>query len=140
MTENQTIKKLGFRMFHNGDIILHSLLVVILLIAAIPGWVHWSVIQKTLIGMLVAGLGGVALGFAAHRFLANSHTTPEALFGMFITTALGVLTVGYLYIIYIQGPMKSIGTLDRTVEQTFIFLEFLIAQISGIRLGKKFLH
>lgn len=136
MNTIKTANRLEHLIKQNGDILLHCLLVIFVLFTGITGWISWQVIRLTLLGMLVAAVGGVLVGIAAQRFLANSKSTRETLLGMVVTTGIGVLTIGYLYIFYIKGPMKSIGTLDRTVEQTLIFLEFLIAHISGIRLGR----
>jgi hypothetical protein len=122
----------------NTDIILHCLLAVLLLFTGVIGWIDWHIIQSTFIGMLVAAVGGTVLGMVALRYLGESRSNRETLFGLVVTVGLGVLTIGYLYIFYIKGPMKSIGTLNRMVKQTFIFLEFLFAHISGIRLGKRF--
>ena len=123
----------------NTDIVVHFFLVVVLLLTGIFGWIDWSLIRSTLIGMLLAAVGGIAIGMIANRYLGNSHNNGEILIGMTVTVGLGVLTIGYLYIVYIKGPMESIGTLNRTVQQTLIFIEFLIAHISGIRLGKRYL-
>ncbi len=137
-TNTKSDNRLNYLIKRIGDIVLHCVLVVLLLCTGIIGWINWSVIRWTLIGMLVAAVGGIAIGLTAHRYLAHNKNNREAFLGMVATTGIGVLSIGYLYIIHIKGPMKSIGTLNRTVEQTFIFLEFLIAHISGIRLGKLF--
>jgi hypothetical protein len=123
----------------NVDIILHFSLIIALLVGGLFGWINWFLIQSTLLGMLVAAAGGIIIGFFANRYLGNSRNNREIILGMTTTVGLGVLTIGYLYIFYIKGPMSSIGTLERTVKQIFIFLEFLIAHLSGFRLGKRFL-
>ena len=123
-------------MIQNIDIIFQCLLTGLLLLVGIAGWIDWLLIRSTIVGILIAAVGGIAIGVVAHRYLGNSRNNRDTLFGLIVTVGLGVLTIGYLYIIHIKGPMNSIGTLNRTVKQTFIFLEFLFAHISGIRLSK----
>lgn len=118
------------------DIILHSVLVAVLICFGLTGWTDWSTIESTLLGMVIAAFGGIIIGIFAQRYLAQGQGNREVIFGLVMTAGIGVITIGYLYIIYIKGPMKSIGTVDRAVKQSFIFLEFLVAHISGIKLGE----
>jgi hypothetical protein len=120
---------------HAVAIILQCILVILLLCTGLTGWIHWSLILSTLLGMLIAAVGGIAIGITAQRFLGHSRNNLETFVGLAATVGIGVLTIGYLYIIHIKNPMGSIGTLPRTVEQTVIFLEFLLSQISGIKLA-----
>ncbi len=99
------------------------------------GWigrVSGAVLVHTLLGMTGAAVGGVAAGITAKRFLANGKNTLETLWGLGVTTAIGLVTIGYMYLFYIQKDMQTILALPRNVEQTFIFVEFLTAQYAGI--------
>ena len=121
------------------DLYLHAVLVLALLCSRAVGWIDWSTFRSTLIGMMIAAVGGIVIGLVAYRYLGNYRNNREVLVGMVLTVGFGVLTIGYLYIIHIKGPMSSIGTINRAVKQVIIFTEFLFAHISGIKLGKRFL-
>jgi hypothetical protein len=128
------------RLNRNLDVILQAMMVIMLLLAGVIKLLGWAVIWSTVTGMLIAAAGGIVNGLTAHHYLASSRSTRDTFLGMALTVGIGVLTIGYLYIFHIQGPMKSIGTFSRTIKQFFIFLEFLLAQISGIRLDKQITH
>jgi hypothetical protein len=128
------------RLNRHGDIILQLTLVILLLLAGGIKLLGWSVIWSTVTGMLIAAAGGIVNGITAHHYLATNRGTRDTFLGMAFVVGIGVLTIGYLYIFHIKGPMNSIGTFSRTIEQSFIFLEFLFAQISGIRLDKLISH
>jgi hypothetical protein len=127
------------RLLQHPDIILQLFLIVVLLFAGTVGWIPWSVIGSSLLGMVLAAAGGLSIGAVAYRFLGRGQNNREILTGMIVSVGLGILTIGYLYIVHIKGPMNTIGTPSRTVKQTFIFLEFLLAHVSGIRLGSHYL-
>ena len=120
----------------NTDLLLHCILGILLALLGVFGWVAQDVIVSTFTGMLIAAIGGIAVGIFAYRYLGRGNGNTETLFGLAITVGIGVITIGYIYFIHIKGSMKSIGTLDRTLNQSLIFIEFLFAQISGIRIGK----
>ncbi|MDF1513813.1 MAG: hypothetical protein P1S60_08395 [Anaerolineae bacterium] len=115
---------------------IHGILVLILLAAGFIGIVRWHIIGSTLIGMVMAAAGGTAIGCCALRLLGHHRHIRDILTGLILTTGIGTLTIGYLYIFYIKGPVSSIGTPDRAVKQVFIFVEFLVAQASGIAVAK----
>ena len=111
--------------------LLHSLLVITLLVAALTQILPWTLVRSTFIGMVIAAAGGLVIGLISRRYLANSKNNRETILGVVAVVGIGVMTIGYIYIVHIKGPMSTIGTLHRAVEQTYIFLEFLIAQASG---------
>jgi hypothetical protein len=104
-------------------------------IARILGWIGDGLTMPTLVGCGIAAAGGLLTGLAAERFLHRGRNGAEHLIGLAATTALGVLTIGYLYLVHIRGPMSSIGTLSRAVSQILIFVEFLTAQAAGVLLA-----
>ena len=112
-------------------IVLLCIPIAILGVIGLFGLVSWQVVTSTLAGMAVAIVGGVILGMVAKRFLALGKGNTEILFGLAATTAIGVLTIGYIYLFHFKEPFQSIGTLSRTVEQTLIFVEFLVAEYAG---------
>lgn len=118
------------------DIIIHCTLAALLFCIGLAGWVNWPFIWSTLTGMVIAAAGGLAIGITALRYLARSKGSREIILGLIITSGIGVLTIGYLYIVHIQESKLAIGTFTRAVNQSFIFGEFLIAQLSGIKLAK----
>jgi hypothetical protein len=87
--------------------------------------------RTTLSGMVVTGIGGILTGLAASRFLHRGSNQGENLLGLFLTTTLGVVTIGYLYLVNIRGPMSTIGTPPRLVHQGLSFLEFLTGMGAG---------
>jgi hypothetical protein len=126
---------------YDGRIVAALLLAPPLLL--LPVWLlSWVDIQTaiwTLVGIAAAIAGGLVGGVTAERFLRRGQGSLEQIFGVGATTAVGVVTVGYLYVVHIQGPMASIGTFSRAVEQTLIFLAFLTAQGAGVLLGPRLL-
>jgi hypothetical protein len=112
---------------------------LLLLPAWLLGWVGLPTVIWTLLGMAGAVVGGLAAGVTAERFLRRGEPGFEQVFGLGATTAIGVVTVGYLYVVHVRGPMASIGTVSRAVEQTLIFVTFLSAQGAGVLLGPRLL-
>ncbi len=104
-------------------------------IAIALGWLGPGLARLTLTGCGIAAVGGVLTGAVAERFLHRGRNGTEHLLGLAATTALGVLIIGYLYLVHIRGPMSSIGTLGRGVSQVLIFVEFLTAQVAGVLLA-----
>jgi hypothetical protein len=103
-------------------------------IARALGWIGASLATHSFVGCAIAAGGGVLTGLAVERFLHRGRNGTEHLVGLALTTALGVLTVGYLYLVHIRGPMSAITTLSRAVSQILIFVEFLTAQAAGVLL------
>lgn len=99
------------------------------------GWIGAAKAVDTLVGILIAAAGGVITGVVAERLLRRGRNGAENLLGVALTTALGVLTIGYLYVVHIQGPMSSIGALDRAVQQVLIFIQYLTAEGAGALLA-----
>lgn len=99
------------------------------------GWIGAAKAVDTLVGILIAAAGGVITGVVAERLLRRGRNGAENLLGVALTTALGVLTIGYLYVVHIQGPMSSIGALDRAVQQVLIFIQYLTAEGVGALLA-----
>lgn len=91
--------------------------------------------QATLAGILIAAVGGIIAGLTAERFLHRGRGELENLVGLGLTTFVGVITIGYLYVGHIRGPMSSIATFPRAVRQGLSFLAFLMAQGTGLLLG-----
>lgn len=112
-------------------LLLHSSLIIALLLSALIQLLPWSLIHSTFVGMLIAAVGGFVSGLISRRYLGHSQNNQETILGIAAVVVIGVMTIGYIYLVHIKGPMSSIGTLHRTIEQTFIFLEFLVAQASG---------
>ena len=92
-------------------------------------------IQSTLAAMPVALGGGILAGAAAEALVNRSRSTLQTLVGLGLSAGIGVLTIGYINLIHIRGPMSSVGTLSRTVEQVTLFVAFLTAQGAGILLA-----
>ena len=105
--------------------------IVVMLGVNLVGGVAGHIVGRTLIGMLGAAVGGLAAGITVKRFLAHGKGNGEVLFGLGVTTAIGVVAIGYFYLFYIDNDMQTIRTLARNVEQTAIFVEFLTAQYAG---------
>lgn len=95
-------------------------------------WVDAAGARSTLIGMAIAALGGVMTGAVVERFLHRGRNELENVLGLVATTALGISTIGILYLVHIRGPMAAIGSLPRAIRQGLSFLEFLTAQGAGI--------
>jgi hypothetical protein len=102
------------------------------LIAWLLGWLGQDLTVKSLTGIAIASIGGLAAGFVEERLLRRPRNDAEQLIGISAATAVGVLTIGYLYVAHIRGPMSTIGTLSRAVEQVLVFVAYLTAQAAGI--------
>ncbi len=85
----------------------------------------------TLSGLAIAAIGGLLAGMVAERLMHRGNSGAAQAIGLVMTTGIGVVTIGYLYLFHIRGPMATIGTLNRTVEQGLIFVHFLTAQAAG---------
>ncbi len=117
-----------------------SLWVVVLLLGPlllIPlgtafSWLDPQGAASTLVGCLIAAAGGLLTGLAAERLLHRGKGSTEQLIGLAVTTALGLLTIGYLYLVHLRGPMEAIDTPQRIVAQLTAFLTYLTAQAAGI--------
>ena len=94
---------------------------------------------STLAGMPLALAGGVLAGLATERLVNRSQNTFQTLLGLALNGGLALLTVGYIYLVHIGGPMRSIGTPGRAVEQTTLFVAFLLAEGAGMLLAPLFL-
>lgn len=101
------------------------------LLLALLGWIQPGVVVSTYIGMLGAIIGGVTLGITAKRFLAHSRDWRELLFGILASIAIGVIAIGYIYLVHLKNPFQSMSSLPRIVEQSSIFITFLLAQLVG---------
>ena len=106
-----------------------------LIALALPlSWLDREAAASTVAGCVIAAIGGVLAGAAAERLLHHGEGTTQQLVGLTLTTALGVLTIGYLYLVHLRGPMAAIGTPERSISQTLTFVAFLSAQAAGILL------
>jgi hypothetical protein len=90
--------------------------------------------RSTLAGIPIALTGGILAGALAEALVNRSKGTLQTLLGLALSAGIGVLTIGYLYLIHIRGPLSSIGTFSRAVEQVTLFIAFLTAQGAGILL------
>jgi hypothetical protein len=91
--------------------------------------------RSTLAGMPAALGGGVLAGAAAEALVNRSKSTFQTLVGLGLSAGIGVLTIGYINLIHIGGPMDAMGTTRRVVEQVTLFVAFLMAQGAGILLA-----
>jgi hypothetical protein len=107
---------------------------ILALSAHLLGWLGRDLLIWTLLGIAIAAGGGLVAGFVEVRLLRRPRNDATQLLGIAATTAVGVLTIGYLYLVHIRGPMSTVGTLSRAVEQVLIFVEYLTAQAAGILL------
>ncbi|MGC9397101.1 MAG: hypothetical protein ACP5J4_19835 [Anaerolineae bacterium] len=108
-----------------------TLPIVVMLGVSLVGGVAGRVVGRTLVGILGAAVGGLAAGVTVKRFVAHGKNNGEVVFGLIATTAIGVVTIGYFYLFYIENDMQTILTLARNVEQMSIFVGFLAAQYAG---------
>lgn len=111
---------------------------LLLMMARVLQWADRDTAQATLVGIAITAAGGTLTGITADRFLHRGRNQAENLIGLAATTFLGVLTIGYLYIAHIRGPMSTIATLPRAISQGLSFLEFLTAQGAGTLLASYF--
>lgn len=107
----------------------------LLLVVHSLGWVEASTLEQTLVGIAITAPGGLIIGIISERFLGRGRNGREQTAGLIAATALGVATIGILYLLHIRGPMSSIGTPARAVKQLLSFVEFLTAQGAGILLS-----
>ena len=119
-----------------SPMLLTLLPLIVSFILWIVGAIRADTLSETAQGAIVATLGGILTGSVADRFIRRKRGDLELIVGLALTTAIGVLTIGYLYLIHIQGPMSSIGEIDRATEQITVFLTYLFAQILGIQIIK----
>lgn len=91
-------------------------------------WIDAATVRSALTGIAIAAIGGAATGLVAERFLHRGRNEVENMAGLIGVTMLGLLTIGYLYLIHIRGPMATIGLLPRAVQQVLGFAEYLTAQ------------
>jgi hypothetical protein len=91
--------------------------------------------RSTLAGIPIALTGGLLAGALAEALVNRSKGTVQTLLGLALSAGIGVLTIGYIYLIHIRGPLSSIGTFSRAVEQVIPFMAFLTAQGAGILLS-----
>ncbi len=135
MNKNSTTRHLQLL-----DLIPLLLTFLPLLVATIlwmAGGIQTGTLSKTLAGAGITAIGGVATGIVADRFIRRKRSDIELLVGLALATLLGVLSIGYLYLIHLRGPMSSIGQLDRAVEQIAAFLTYLFAQAVGIQIARR---
>ncbi len=116
---------------------------VVMLLAGVMQVVAWRMVVMTLLGALGAVAAGLLGGVTARRFLSEDSTTPHLVFGLGATGIIGTVALGYLYLFFIRYPMASIGSVARTLSQTTLFVDFILAQYAGIvwlypRLAKRF--
>ena len=135
MTEDTPVRRLQFRNLTPILITLLPLFVAVLI--RIGGGIRPDTLSQTVKAVGIAALGGILTGIVADRFIRRKRGDVELLIGLSLATALGVLTVGYLYLIQIRGPMASIGEVDRTVQQVTAFLTYLFAQAVGIQVARR---
>lgn len=109
--------------------------VALLLLTRLLGGIGADVIRHTFAGLPVIVIGGLLAGIAAERLLHRSSGTISTLLGLALVGGLGVLTIGYIYLFRIQGPMSTITTVPRAAEQLALFLAFLLAEGAGILLA-----
>jgi hypothetical protein len=137
MTENRTKPHLQVQTFLPLGLTLLPLLIAVVI--RLAGGIRSSLISDILTGAGVAALGGILTGLVVDRFIRRKQGDVELLVGLALATAVGVLTIGYLYLIHIRGPIASIGDTDRAVEQVTVFLTYLFAQTLGIQLAESVL-
>jgi hypothetical protein len=95
-------------------------------------WLDAPAATSALVGCAIAAVGGLLTGTVAERLLHRGEGSTQQLLGVVLTSVLGVLTIGYLYLVHLRGPMTAITTPERIVSQTLVFLAFLAAQAAGI--------
>lgn len=126
-------------MIHRNRHVLAAGLIVwpllLLPLLQVLGWTATSTAQETLVGIAITALGGIITGAISERLLGRGRNSSEQAVGLFAVTTLGVITIGILYLLQIRGPMSSIGTPERAVNQIVAFAEFLTAQAAGILLS-----
>lgn len=88
--------------------------------------------ERALGGIAITSAGGLIAGALAERLLRRGKRELTQLLGVIATTAIGMLTISYLYLVDIRGPMSTIGSLPRAVHQGVGFLAFLTAQGAGM--------
>ena len=109
---------------------LPAVLGTLLLLAAIDA----TTAVSTLIGCGIATIGGLLSGAIAERLLHRGRSGADHVAGIVATTTVSVMTVGFIYLVQLQGPVDAIGMSARAVEQVLAFTQFLTAQAAGIML------
>lgn len=94
--------------------------------------------ERALGGIAITSAGGLIAGTLAERLLRRGKRELTQLLGVIATTAIGMLTISYLYLVGIRGPMSTIGSLPRAVHQGMGFLAFLTAQGAGMLISATF--
>lgn len=94
--------------------------------------VPWGVATMTLLGAGGAIAAGLLGGVTARRYLSEDSATPHIVFGLGATGIIGTVALGYLYLFFMRYAMASIGTVARTLSQSTLFVDFLLAQYAGI--------
>ena len=135
MTEDIPVRRLKFR--NLIPILLTFLPLFVAVVIRIGGGIRPDTLSQTVKAVGIAALGGALTGIVADRFIRRKRGDVELLTGLSLATALGVLTVGYLYLIQIRRPMASIGEVDRAVQQITAFLTYLFAQAVGIQIARR---
>ncbi len=99
---------------------------------ALMGQIPALTLGSTFVGILGATAGGIASGVTARRFLARPRNDGDTLYGLLVVTGIGMIAIGYLYLVHLNRPLHTVTRLERIVEQTAIFLTFVAAQGVGI--------
>ena len=115
-------------------VLLALLPAVVSAVLRVVGVIRLDTFSTIIKGVGIAALGGVLTGIVADRFIRRKRNDVELLLGLAFTTALGVLTIGFIYLIHIGGPMSAIVETDRAGEQVTLFLTYLLAQAVGIKI------
>ncbi len=109
--------------------------VVLLGVARLSGLIDASTSSSTLIGCGVSAAGGLLSGAIAERLLHRGRGSTQQLIGIGTTILIATITIAYVYLVQITEPMNTIGTVQRTVQQGLLFVQFLLGQGSGIVLA-----
>lgn len=104
---------------------------------ALMGWIPVATVGSTFVGVIGATVGGITSGVTAWRFLARPRNDGEAIFGVLAVTAIGVVAIGYIYLVHLNQSTQTITRPERIVEQTASFLTFVAAQSVGILWAKR---
>jgi hypothetical protein len=135
MSEDTGVRGLKFRGLIPIVLALFPLFVAVVI--RLMGGIRAETLSETVKGAGGAALGGILTGMVADRFIRRKRGDVELFIGLSLATALGVLTIGYLYLIQIRGPIASIGDVNRSVEQVTAFLTYLFSQTVGIQIARR---
>ncbi len=105
---------------------------LLLMIARGMNWIAATSARAITLGMLVAALGGLVSGTVGQRMLRQPQGELQIAIGVAATTLLASITVGYLYLIHLDGPLAELGTLSRAIEQVIPFVGFLTGMAAGV--------